>query len=92
MFEENKLLITGGTGKLGRACKKIFGDAIYPTRKDMDITSPEMIKSFLNKTKPKYIIHLAAMVSIPGCEENKELTRNVNTLATKNLVEIAKKI
>jgi dTDP-4-dehydrorhamnose reductase len=57
----------------------------------MDITDPEMIKKFLEKTRPKYIIHLAAMVSIPLCEENKELTWKVNTIATKNLVEISKK-
>lgn len=92
MLEENKILITGWTGRLGKACKKIFPDAIYPTRKDMDITNPEMIKSYLKDKKPKYIIHLAALASIPACEENKELAWKINVESTRNLVETAKKL
>jgi len=56
----------------------------------MDITNPEKIKSFLAKTKPKYIIHLAALASIPACEENKALARKINVESTRNLVESAK--
>jgi dTDP-4-dehydrorhamnose reductase len=57
----------------------------------MDITNPEMIKSFLEKTKAKYIIHLAALASIPACEEDKSLAWKVNVESTRNLVEQAKK-
>lgn len=91
MLEETKILITWWTGRLGKACKKIFPNAIYPTRKDMDITNPEMIRNFLEKKKPKYIIHLAALASIPACEENKSLAWKVNVDSTRNLVEQAKK-
>ena len=89
-MEENKILITWWTGRLWKACQKVFPNAIYPTRKDMDITNPEMIKSFLIEKKPKYIIHLAALASIPACEEDKNLAWTINVEATRNLVEIAK--
>jgi len=92
MLEENKILITWGTGRLGKACKKIFPNAIYPTRKDMDITNPEMVESFLEIQKPKYIIHLAALASIPKCEENKDLAWKINVEASRNLIKIAKKL
>jgi len=92
MLEENKILITWGTGRLGKACKKIFPNAIYPTRKDMDITNPEMIKDFVKKYKPKYIIHLAALASIPKCEEDKDLAWKINVEASRKLVKIAKRI
>lgn len=91
MLEQNKILITGWTGRLGKACKKIFPNAIYPTRNDMDITNPEKIKSFLEAKKPEYIIHLAALASIPACEEDKNLAWKINVKATRDLVEIAKK-
>jgi dTDP-4-dehydrorhamnose reductase len=56
----------------------------------MDITNPEMIKKILKKHNPKYIIHLAALASIPKCEENKSLAWKINVEASKNLVKIAK--
>lgn len=90
MLEENKILITWWTGRLGKASKKIFPNAIYPSRQDMDITDSEMIENFIIKTKPKYIIHLAALASIPACEDNKKLAWKINVEASKNLVEIAK--
>jgi len=91
MLEEKKILITWGTGRLGKACRKIFPNAIYPTRKDMDITNLKKIQSFLEEKKPKYIIHLAALASIPKCEENKKLAWEINVEATKNLLKISKK-
>ena len=90
MLWEKKILITWGTGRLWKACKKIFPNAIYPTRKDMDITDSKKIQSFLKRNKPKYIIHLAALASIPKCEENKKLAWRINVEATRNLVEIAR--
>ncbi len=92
MLDQSKILITGWTGRLWKACKKIFPNAIYPTRKDMDITNPDMIKSFLEEKKPKYIIHLAALASIPACEEDKKLAWRVNVEATRNLLEISKSL
>jgi len=58
----------------------------------MDITNPEMVESFLEIQKPKYIIHLAALASIPKCEENKDLAWKINVEASRNLIKIAKKL
>jgi len=90
MIKQSKILITGWTGRLGKACKKILPNAIYPGRVEMDINNPEMIKDFISLHKPEIIIHLAALASIPKCEENKTLAWNTNVLATRNIVEIAK--
>jgi dTDP-4-dehydrorhamnose reductase len=57
----------------------------------MDITNPKMIEKFINFYKPEIIIHLAALASIPKCEENKTLAWNTNVIGTRNIVEIAKK-
>lgn len=91
MLQKSKLLITGWTGRLGRACKKIFPSALYPSRKDMDITDKESIETYIKENKPEIVIHLAALASIPKCEENKEIAWNTNVTATRSLVEISKK-
>ena len=91
MVQKNTILITGWTGRLGKACQHIFPNALYPSRKDMDITDEKMIEAYISKHKPHSIIHLAALASIPECEENKSLAKIVNIDATKNLLQIAKK-
>lgn len=91
MLNETKILITWWTGRLAKAFKKILPNAIYPNRNDMDITNPKMIEKFINFYKPEIIIHLAALASIPKCEENKTLAWNTNVIGTRNIVEIAKK-
>jgi len=58
----------------------------------MDINNPEMVKDFISLHKPDIIIHLAALASIPKCEENKTLAWNTNVLATRNIVKIAKDV
>jgi len=90
MINESKILITGWTGRLGKACKKIFPDAIYPTRNNMDINSPEMINNFIKNYNPEIVIHLAALASIPKCEEDRKLAWNTNIVGTRNIVEISK--
>ncbi len=88
---DDQIIITWWTWRLGKACKKVFPNSIYPNRKEMDITNIKMVESFLKKNKAKYIIHLAAIASIPKCEENKELAWEVNVKATRNLLKIAKR-
>jgi len=54
----------------------------------MDITNIEMIENFIKNKKPEIIIHLAALASIPKCEENKALAWNTNVIATRNIVKL----
>ena len=92
MLQDSKILITGLSGRLGKVFQKIFPHAIYPSRKEMDITNSDAIEEFLLIHQPEIIIHLAAIASIPGCENNKELAWTTNVVATRNLVEISKKL
>ena len=87
-----KIMITGGSGRLGRELKKIFPSAIAPTRKKLDIVSYKDVYDFINAFRPDKIIHAAALTSIRECEENKEKAWNVNVEGTKNLVKACRSI
>ena len=87
----NKILITWWTWRLGKACKKIFPDALYPSSKDMDITNIQAVDTYISKHQPDYIIHLAALAWIPDCENNKQKAWDINVEGTKNLLHAAKK-
>jgi nucleoside-diphosphate-sugar epimerase len=53
-INENVILITGGSGKLGKACKKIFKKAQYPTRQELNLISQESIEKYFNDKKNRH--------------------------------------
>jgi dTDP-4-dehydrorhamnose reductase len=87
-----KILITGGTGALGTSLKKVFPEAFFPTRKEMDITNAASVKKTILGYKPEVLIHTAALVNIRECEENKEKAQKVNVEGTQNIVNALKKL
>ena len=63
-INETKILVTGGSGKLGHACKKIMPRAMFPTRNELDIKNKTSVKNYFSKNKIERVVHLAAMVGI----------------------------
>ena len=57
-----KILVTGGSGMVGRSLKDIMPDAIYLSSKDCDLTNPIDTNLLIKHHKPDIIIHLAAKV------------------------------
>jgi dTDP-4-dehydrorhamnose reductase len=85
-----KVLITGGSGALGKSLKAVFKDALCPTHKEMDVTNPESVNKTILSYKPDVLIHAAALVGIRECEENKEKARLINVEGTQNIVNSLK--
>ena len=85
------MLITGGSGALGKQLKKIFPDSITPDHKILDITKKMEVFEFFKKNDIDVVIHAAALTKIRPCEENKELTWKTNVKGTKNLVDAVEK-
>lgn len=56
------ILVTGGSGMVGRSLKDIIPNAIYLSSKDCDLTNPLETELLIKKHKPDVIIHLAAKV------------------------------
>jgi len=90
----NKILVTGGSGRFGKTLKKFnYKNFIYPTKKQLDITNVKSIRKYIAKIRPKAIIHLAGL-SRPLSLHEKEPTKsiNLNIIGTSNLVIEAKKL
>ena len=95
-----KILLTGGSGKLGTAiqnCGKFEGIIAPPhgTKEffhpnDLDITSELEIKSTLDRYNPDIIIHTAALVKMARNEEEPLLAMDTNIQGTLNLVRAVK--
>jgi GDP-L-fucose synthase len=57
-----KILVTGGSGLVGKYLKKILPNAIYVSSKDYDLTIQDEVKKMYEQHKPDCVVHLAARV------------------------------
>jgi len=87
-----KILITGGSGMVGRSLKELIPNAYTPTSKELDLTNSELVKEYFNDNKFDYVIHLAAYVGSlhDNIENSTQYFDNnilMNTLVTKYAYE-----
>lgn len=81
-----RVMITGGSGNLGKALKRVFPEALSPTRREMDIRNQTMVDHYVATRRPSVIIHAAALTGVRPCEEDKENAWQTNVVGTENLV------
>ena len=58
-----KIVFTGGSGRFAQVFKKVKHKykIIYPSKNQLDIENYGKIIKFLEKSKPNYLIHCAAL-------------------------------
>ena len=56
------ILITGGSGMVGKSLQKILPDAVYVSSNDYDLTNENDVKHMFDKYNPTKVVHLAAKV------------------------------
>ena len=103
---KQKILITGGTGLLGRnwaeLIKNDFDTHISIHKRviklknisnhNLPFGNFKKLRSFLTKLKPKYIIHTLGVTSVEKCEMFKKETFEINVGITKNLSKVCKEL
>ena len=90
-----RIVITGGNGRFGSILKKKFTSKklFYPDKKELNILSMISIKKYLNKIKPKILIHLAGLSRpMKIHEENISKSIDLNIIGTANIVKICSKL
>ena len=63
----SKILVTGGTGMVGKHLQEILPDAIY-VGSNIDLRDYIAVDTLFNKLQPTHVIHLAAKVG--GIQDN----------------------
>ena len=90
-----KLLITGGSGFLGRRTAAYFsslGHQVYtPSHKELDITDDSALDRWFSENLPDGVIHTAAVSDTGVCQKNPEWSETINVTGTVNLAKICKK-
>jgi len=57
-----KILVTGGSGMLGKAVQNILPNAVYLSSKDADLTNAAATDAIFDRYKPEFVLHLAGRV------------------------------
>ena len=77
-----KLLITGGTGFLGRRAAAHFLDLGYrvltPSHGELDITDETGVRAWFRENRPEAVIHTAAISDTGLCQRQPEWSERVN--------------
>ena len=85
-----KIVITGGSGRFGDVLKRIRTKhkLLFPTKKQLDITNSKKIISYLKKTKPNILIHLAGLSRPMKIHDKKiKLSIDLNIVGTANITK-----
>ena len=95
MINNNKIVVTGGSGRFAQNLKKIKSkyNFIYPSAKSLNILNLNSIRKFLKKEKPSSVLHLAGL-SRPMIQHDKDISKsiNLNIIGTANLVNICSEL
>jgi len=81
------ILITGGSGRLGKALVKTFPTAYTPSHSELDVTDRELVFKIVERLRPDSVIHAAALTSVRLCESDRVRAWKTNVEGTANLVD-----
>jgi dTDP-4-dehydrorhamnose reductase len=91
---KKKIIITGGEGRFAITLKKINKNLniFFPNKKELNILKIKSIEKYINKIKPKYVLH-AAGLSRPMEIHNKNISKSIdlNIIGTANIVKVCEK-
>lgn len=80
------ILMTGGSGKLGRELRTLLPEIATPPRAELDIIRPETIAAALERYQPEVVVHAAAYTDVAGAECDRELCWRTNVDGTRHIV------
>src|SRR3989339_1340734 len=95
-----RVFITGSGGFVGKNLYKLAKENLFDVYgvglskeqcvdEVVDITDEIKLREVLDKIKPSFIVHTAAMSNVEKCETERNVAYVNNVLSTKNLVEWA---
>jgi GDP-L-fucose synthase len=92
-----RVLITGGTGLVGRALSRVladvaFADVISIGSRDCDLRDGDAVQKLFADIRPSYVFHLAARVH--GIGGNKKYKSDIlfdNVMINTNVIEFARR-
>lgn len=90
-----RALVTGGRGFVGTWLGEHLraeGDEVTATGEDVDVTDPDLVRSFVAELQPDAIYHLAGQASVGRSWDAPAETFTVNAVGTVNVLDAARRL
>ena len=90
-----KIVLTGSSGQLGSAIKKLKPknfELICLDRSKLNLENSKECLNTIYELKPNWIINSAAFTNVDGAEINREIAYKVNTIAPKTFAKGLKQV
>jgi dTDP-4-dehydrorhamnose reductase len=80
------IAVTGATGQLGTAFRKLVGDgAVCLSRDDLDLSRPDTVGAVVERLGATVLVNCAAYTAVDRAESERELARSVNALSVEEM-------
>lgn len=86
MTAPTRILITGGSGRLGTELRGLLHGAVSPDLDELNLVVPETIEAVLDRYRPDVVVHAAAYTDVEGAEQDRATCWDINVGGTRNLV------
>ncbi len=84
-----KIMVTGGSGQLGRAfasyAESFTDQMVLLSSSDMDVTILHQVNSIFSQIRPDVVIHAGAYTKVDAAEAAPEEAFKVNVIGTRNI-------
>ena len=87
-----KILLLGKNGQVGWELQRTLaplGEIVAPGRKELDLSEPDAIRSFVRSMKPDLVVNAAAYTAVDKAEEEPDLAMAINGIAPRIISEEA---
>lgn len=84
-----RLLLTGGSGRLGTELRALLHGVVAPTSAELNVTDVASVLSVVERERPDVIVHAAAYTDVGGAERERETCWRVNVVGTRQVAAAA---
>ncbi|AZI42071.1 NAD(P)-dependent oxidoreductase [Deinococcus psychrotolerans] len=87
-----KILITGGSGRLGTELRDLIPDSVAPSSAELNLTDAHSVLEAVRREQPDIIVHTAAYTNVGGAEKERAKCWAVNVEGTRHIAQAANQV
>lgn len=87
-----KILLTGGSGRLGTELRVLLPEVVAPTSGEMNLANAEQVLEVVRRERPDVIVHAAAYTNVGDAEREREACWRTNVVGTRHMAQAANEV